>query len=254
MLTLMLQNAATLLIWVLGALALAVARRGEPHAPAAAAWRLTGVSFLSDAALKTCQNVWGNWAFFAGSGTDVYTAYVRWMPVANHSRSVMLLASAGLLVAWARGSRLEARHWRVAYATLLAGVVAGAALGWAEGGYDLALHHSVVSLISLATLLLLAAALLLALSRASFDRVLWSALALYALHEALNVVWFSAYAWLDVEGVWAPSPWHVMAVRVAAFALLCAIAGHGLLLARRGVRIAAPLDPPGPTGSTVVFP
>lgn len=242
MLTLVLQNLVTLCDYLFAGFALAAAPADAAASPPRAAWRLTGVAFLAVAIVKTVQNAWGTWAFFAGSEAEVYRAFILWMPVANHARAVMTLVFGALLLAVAGMSAVPRRFWAVSHGLLLGGLLLGAVLGWLEGAFREAQHYSMTSLFSVVELMLLGSALVVALVRASLDRLLWVCFAAYLTYEALNAAWFAGLAWLSVPGAWVPSLAALQALRLTVLVLMTGVAWHRFRLERAGLAVPALLE------------
>ncbi len=206
-------------------------------------WQLTGVTFVligSSAVLHAGAAIW---AFMAGPGTVVYDTYLRWAPVGNHSRTVGVLAYACLLL-WVIRSRASLPHGfgPGVSGLLLLGMLTGGAIGWWEGSLIESRHWSAFAFLNLLSTLLVLAALFGALLNRTMDWHLWLTLAIFALHLAFNVIWFSALAWAGISGVWSPSPWQIQMYAVIAYGLMLALALHRLVLARQRVRVASALE------------
>lgn len=247
MLTLALQLVNAALLLALGGSATRVGWQGEPlQDRRAAAWLLTGVSFLLMGGIKALQNVWGTWAFVAGPASSVYLSYLRWAPGANHSRSLVALTFGVLLTGLAARGWGGERFWMATPPALVLGAALGAWLGWQEGELQGAVHYTAVSVLASLEMIVLLAALLAALSTSALDRLLWLCLGVYALADAISVVWFSALAWVEVDGAWSPSPWHGQLYHLAVYGVMLWLALRRLALAREQSPVPAPLEPLAP--------
>lgn len=246
MLTLVLQNVVTLLVGIFALAAAGVYRRigprgGERRIP----WLITALAFGMEAVNKGIQGAFGAWAYFAGPESAVWGRFLFWNPIFNHSRTFLLLAYCALLFQMAvRRTPIPDRYPRLASGALLAGMAAGALLGWAEKGFDELRHYSAVARWDVVAMLVLLVALVAAVLGTRVDRVLWAALGVYAFSLALNVLWFAAFSRVGMPGQWAPRPWEIQLYRVVLFGLMALLALHRLRLARRGTRVPALVEPP----------
>jgi hypothetical protein len=231
--TLTLQLLTPLLRVGFGVLALRVASQPGTSAHTAV-WFMAGVTFVCAGAVATLHAVLAVGAALAGEGTTFYDVYLRFMPPGNDARSVVVLGFA-LAFAWVvlLGRPAPGRRTIVGGAAglLAAGFVAGLfepPVG-AGGG-----HFSVMSCFGAATAVLLFAALYRALVRETIDWLLWVALALYAVQEAIISNIQGVLSWAGFGGGWAPPPRAMYWVGVlSAFAMLACTARR-LAIARAG--------------------
>ena len=203
--TLALQETVALLTLGFGVLALRVAPRPGSSARTAA-WFMAGVTFTLDGVLAVIQDTAAVAAVAAGRESAFYRLFVDILPVGNDARSVLVLGfAAGLAWVLLLGRPTPSARAIVAAACLL--LLVGSALGLAEppvqqqGGGD---HIGLMSLFGAATALLLFASLYRAMVRESVDWLLWTALALYAAHEALSSNIQTVIAWAGFRSGWAP--------------------------------------------------
>ena len=242
-----LSLATQLLVAVLtmgfGVLALRVAP--EPGSSTrTAAWFLAGVTFAPEGAVATLHAILAVVAVLAGRGTSFWDVYMRFTPAGNDARSTVVLGFA-LALAWVvlLERPAPARRWSVLAVPvlMLAGFVAGLfepPVGSRQG----ADHFSVMSYFGAATAVLLFASLYRAMVRESFDWLLWVALALYAVREALSSNIQMVLSWAGFGGGWSPPAQAMVWVGlVSAFAML-ACTTRRLAIARAGG------DPPGLLG------
>lgn len=235
---LLLQVAAPLPYVGVGLAALAIERRmPDRAAPPARAWRLVGLAFLLSGGGHLAQSLWAAAAVAAGPESAVYAAYLRWTPAQNHSRALMMLAFG---VALALLPRLSG--WR-APALLLGGMVVGAALGWAEGGFQTERHFPLLSALDTLQLLVVLGALAATLHGNRVDRHLWLLVALYAVGHASSVIWLAALSWAETPGAWAPNALYLQGLLLLGASATLAVALRRLWLARRDVAVPGPLEP-----------
>ncbi|HEV2126862.1 MAG TPA: hypothetical protein VGW38_29265 [Chloroflexota bacterium] len=250
--TLFLQALGAALQLLFGILALATARHQDAFLPVRReAWWLTGATFTLLGAIMLVHTAIGSpWAYFSGPGTTVYEVYLRWSPVGNHSRALLIVGFGVLLLllVW----RQQLAHFRqLAVAVLLLAALLGGIAGWLEGSLIEARHFTLLAIGDTLQLMVISAALLSALWLRMVDEHLWLCLSLYALMLALNVGWYSAMAWLDVPGAWVPTSMHMQMCRQVAYLGMLAFVLRRLVLARRGVQVPAFTDPePEPEFST----
>lgn len=210
------------------------------------AWRFTGIAFVlggASAVVQLC--VFAPWAFFAGRGTPVYDAFLRWNPAVTQSRT-FLMVGLGLLVCslpWL-AARSERRLVPGGIAFLGLAMAAGGVLGWFEGAFVSVRFYSSTAAANVLELVVLLSALLVALLMDTMDRYLWLAMLVYAVGISLNVISFTALAWIRVEGAWAPPPLSlfVQVFLVLSHATMLGLAVKRLRLARRGVRVGSLLE------------
>jgi len=224
----------------IGVLALRVAP-GPGTSARTAAWFMVGVTFASQGLLATVQSVLAVGAVLAGPGTGFYTVYLRLMPAGNDARNVVVLGFA-LALGWVLllGKPSPGRRTIVAAAALL--LVAGFVAGLFEppvARQQSADHLSVLSYFGAATAMLLFAALYRGMVRESVDWLLWVALALYAVQEALSSNIQMVLSWAGFGGGWSPPPETMLWAGLVAAVGMLACAARRLAIARAGG------DPPG---------
>ncbi|MDP9348728.1 MAG: hypothetical protein M3P24_06260 [Gemmatimonadota bacterium] len=239
MLTLSLQCLSAALLLSFGLVALAVYRHAQVLPPdRRAGWLLTGVGFTLLGVSSLVQNAAAVGAFVSGPGTDLYEAYLRWAPAANHSRVFLGIAYGCLLgfLAWDR--RFPGRtFWRRAVAGLLLAAGLGALAAWAEGPFRMEVHGVSTSIGLTVEMLAFGLALLLSTVRGSFDVFLFAPVMLYTLMMALSVpIWTGMTLAQSLAG-WAPAPWLLEAQRIVFEAAMVGMAAFRLALLRRGVRV-----------------
>lgn len=207
------------------------------------AWQLTGSTFVLGGASAVLQlGIFAPWAFFSQKGTPVYEAFLRWNPAITQSRTFLMVGLGLLLCALPWIARFERRVVPGGVAFLVLSMAAGGVVGWSEGGYVSARFYSSTAAANLLELIVLLTALLVALVMDAMDRYLWLAVLVYAVGISLNVLSYSALAWIRVEGVWAPSPVFVQVFLVMSHATMLALAVKRLRLARRGVAVGSLLE------------
>ncbi|HEX8358532.1 MAG TPA: hypothetical protein VF613_00325 [Longimicrobium sp.] len=233
--TLILQSVVAALYLVYGAAALAAARRmGSAWQSNRLAWYLTGWTFTLFALCSAVQHAFSFPAYFGGPGSYVYVQYLRWAPVANHSRTFLVLgycAGVAVLIARRRTANNGLRPFLIA--SLLVMSVLGALYGWHEGSLREQYHFSAVAVLDAVELVILLSCLFAALVTEAVDRLLWYALGTYTFNVALNIIWMIALAGWGVG--WTPAPWQMQAYRTVLGAVAAGLAVRRYVLARRGV-------------------
>lgn len=192
------------------------------------------------------QSLWALMALLAGPSSDIYVSYLWWMPAGNHGRALLKVAYALIFAALPLLVHHRRRVLLVASTGMVLGAAAGVALGMAEDGFHRQIHYPRVALLDTVQMMSLLGALLVLLVRHAVDRVLWVSLAAYALRDGLNGLWFSAMAWLEVHGVWAPSRLLIgqnFVISILVYSAMIGFGLHRLLLARRGVHVPSLLEP-----------
>jgi hypothetical protein len=247
MATLILQCVVAVLTLVFGVAALRVGTelRGSPRLHHAA-WVVTGVVFTILGISTAIQNcVAAPWAFFAGAGTPVYDTYIRFSPMGNHSRGLLIVAYGAMMVGlmvFCRGAK--GRLVRLSVGVSFLAMALGAYIGWKEGPLVRATHYTAMAVSDSAELLFLMGALFVAVIWNTTDRLLWLALVIFTVHELLDVGWYSALAWAGIPGAWSPSPLYLHLYASVGYLLMTVIAVRRANLARRGVRVPGLLEPP----------
>lgn len=171
-----------------------------------------------------------------------YLIYAPWF---NHSRTAALSAFFILLLAlvFVRPSR----RWMVAgsLGVICAATAVGAILARGDGLGGGVQHYRSVVAFDGVELILVLSVLFVLLVRDTIDRLLWLALAAYALTIALNVLFFTPLGLRVMGGGWAPPMWTTQAYRVVACLGMCVAAVQRLRLARRGIDVPALFEPLG---------
>ena len=202
--TLTVQFIAPLLVLSFGVLALRVAP--DPGTSTrTSAWFMAGVTFTADGAVATVHALLAVGAFIAGEGTTFYDVYLRFMPPGNDARSMVVLGFA-LALAWVVLLERPAPRRRA----IIAGAVVLLAAGFVVGLFEPPVatggdHFLVMSFFGAATAVLLFAALYRAMVRETLDWLLWVALALYAVHEAISSNVQTVLSWAGFGGGWTPT-------------------------------------------------
>ena len=246
MITILLQNLAAALMLTFGTLAYRTATYSAFSHVQRNMWRLTGMAFLISGIINAFHKSWATWAFIVGAGTDVYTSYLQWTPALNYSRTFLGFMFAVLLFVLVRsGGEATTRRWLILTGALLFAAVMGGIVGILEGPHSTSRHYSTIALYDTLLMLALFSALLIAHVNHAMDRHLWISITIFAVVGGFNVIWLSALAWFDVPGAWSPRPWQTQLYSVLALLAMTALAYRRFLLARRGVRVPALLEPLG---------
>lgn len=233
-LTLTLQTAVSALRLAFGVLALrAAAERGDsPHAEA---WYMAGVTFTLVGAVALLHSLAGIVAQL-NPGTPFYDVFLDLIPPGNDARSVLVLGFT-LALAWVL---LLERPWpsrRLIVRGAFALLVAGFLIGFLEPPVEqnrAGDHLTVMSVLGAATAIFLFAALYRGLVRGQIDWLLWTALALYAVEQALSSNIQTVLAWAGFGGAWAPPVSSIMWVGLVAVLAMVACALRRLVIARDG--------------------
>jgi hypothetical protein len=245
MLTLTLQSVLVLLFATFSVLTVRVAHalRNEPGVHRSG-WVISGVMFSISAAILLIQGAWGIAAYMGGSGSAVLAEYLRYAPIANHSRTLLMLAFWGALTILALRQRFSNVDQVVLASAAVVALVVGGVLGYLEGTLSAISHFPRTAVLDTLSFVVLAGVLFLLMIRDTIDRYLWSALAVYGFTSVFSVIFLSAMAWLDTDGAWTPPSWAIHAMRVALASGMVAIVHRRLQLARRGTRVQGLLPPP----------
>jgi hypothetical protein len=207
-------------------------------------WQLTGYAFILGGASAVVQlGVFAPWAYFAGEGTAVYEGFLRWNPAVTQSRTFLMIGLGLVLCVLPAVRRYPRNPVPVAVGFLAAMMLAGGALGWLEGGFAVVRFFSSTAVTNMLELVMLLSALLIALVAETMDRYLWLAMLVYAIAIGLNVIMYSALAWLGVDGAWSPPPSFLQVCLVLAHATMVFLAARRLQLDRRGVEVGSLLEP-----------
>lgn len=249
MLVLSLSWADTLLHLAFAVVAFLVGRRVPEHAGTRRyAWQMTALVFLVFSAVHTSQLAFGTLVFVLGPEHPAFTAYLRYAPVGNHARTLMVWSLyASLAVLAFRGAAVWPRLRRVHPALTVAMLALGGLLGWLEGPFDAARHLSNSSLMDAGGFIILTILLFVLMLRDTIDRALWFALMLYGSSSVMSSLFLAAIAWINAN-TWTPAPWAMETSRVLFTTGMVGMAVWRLRLARRGVPMAGLLgsDRPRP--------
>ncbi len=239
----------SLLHLVFAVLALLAGRRLPGHAGTQRpAWQMTGLVFLIFSVVDMSQLAFGTAVYVLGAEHPLYATYLRWAPVANHSRTLVVWSLYVLLAVLSfRGMAAWPRLRRVYPVLAVAMLAAGGMIGWAEGPFDAARHLSNTSLMDVAGFLALSSLLFVLMLRDTVDRALWAALACYGISSVMSSLFLAAIAWINA-GAWTPAPWIMELSRVLFTAAMVTMAAWRLRLANRGVPL------PGLLGTTRPLP
>jgi hypothetical protein len=238
--TLVLQSIGALLFLALGLVCLRVARGPSAGRDAhRQAWQLSAAALVLNGLHVTVQAALAVWAYFAGAGSAVYGWYLEWLPVANYSRTVLMLAFAILLtLLMAAPAERRSAVVRLAPPFLLLGMVLGGVFGVMEGGFGAEQHYSRVAMLDAAELILVLVSLFAALLYDGMNRQLWFALGVYAFNLALTVIWTAALTGIEIG--WAPAPWQMAAYRCALIGAATGLAAVQLTRRSAGGFASAP--------------
>lgn len=202
------------------------------------AWQMTGVAFLVFAAVLIPQMAFGTTVYVLGAEHPAFAAYLRLMPVANHSRTLLvwgLYLCLGVLAF--RGDAAWPRLRRAYPVVLAAMLLAGGALGWMEGTFNAARHLSNTSLMDAIGFVGVGSLLFVLMLRDTIDRALWVALVLNGTSSVMSSLFLAAIAWVNVD-TWIPRTWVLEVSRVLFVSAMIWMAVWRLRLANRGVPLA----------------
>ena len=252
MITAILQLVVHALILAFGVLAAAVAReRGGMARYHRMAWTLAAVFFLWRGVPGVAQGLAAVWAIVSGKGSQPWALFVEWTPAMNHTRTLVSVATGWTLAALPllRGQPVR-RLWTGASLACLVLAGTGAYAGWQEAATG-PRHLATLSVLGAAEMVGMLVALTVGLFARTLDRYLWMILSVYAVHVALNIIWYSALVGFFYPGSFYP-PLRVRYLYSAASYLGgCVLAWHRLSLARRGVRVGGLLELVGTGGVPV---
>lgn len=216
-------------------------------------WQLTGCTFILGGASAVVQlGVFAPWAYFAGEGTAVYGSFLRWNPAVTQSRTFLMIGLGMVLCVLPIVRRYPRNPVPVAVGFLVAMMLAGGASGWMEGGFAELRFFSSTAVTNMLELVMLLSALFVALVAETMDRYLWLAMLVYAISIGLNVLMYSALAWMVVAGAWFPPPSFLQVCLVLAHATMVLLAARRLQLDRRGVAVGSLLEPGRQKAMTVL--
>ncbi|MDB4950081.1 MAG: hypothetical protein JWM27_2730 [Gemmatimonadetes bacterium] len=238
MTTLLLQQLSAALMLLFGILCLRVSRHAQGPAEHRTAWLVTGQTFTWMGAVATLHDLFADWAFVSGAGSRVMDEYLRWNAVGNDSRAVLSIGLTLLIfllvTRWRGPGQVSLRRitlWNGGF-FLLGGVI-----GLAEQAHSFEEHAAWLTYIEGFAVLLLFGCLLVAVARDSVDALLWLALVVYALRDAVMISVVSDYSMAGVLEVWVPAPSTWQGILTGTNLMLCCLAAVRLRLARRGMEV-----------------
>lgn len=208
MVTVVLQIVHSAVALAFGLLGLRVARRLRLQPLLATGWLWTAGVFAVLDTVSLAQSLAAAAAFASGPDTFLWNRYVAWAPALNHGRTAaLIIAFPLLLVLVFPRRRVEYapppwRSWVAGCGFVIAGGGAGVWLGLMEGPIIPPHHFERVAVMNAVELLVLLAVLFLLLLRDRLDRLLWLALAVYALNVALHVLLISGLSGFGIAGGW----------------------------------------------------
>jgi len=241
--TLALQLLVPMLLLVFGVLALRVAP-GPGTSTRTTAWFMAGVTFVMNQAMATAHAALSVVAMLAGRESGLYALVVALLPSGNDARSTLVLGFA-LALAWVvlLGKPSPPRR------AIVAAAVALMAVGFVAGFFEPPVeqqhgreHWSLMSYLGAATAVVLFATLYRAMVRESIDWLLWVALALYAVQQALTSNIQMVLSWAGFDGGWAPPPWTMSWVGLVSALVMLACTARRLALARAGLEAPGLLE------------
>jgi hypothetical protein len=235
----------SLLHLVFAVVALMVGRALPVHAGSQRmAWQMTGLVFVIFSAVDMAQLVFGTAVFLLGAEHPLYAVYMRWAPIANHSRTLVVWSLyLGLGALTFGGAPVLARLRRAHAGLAVAMLCAGGVIGWVEGPFDAARHLSLTSVMDAAGFIVLTILLFVLMLRDTVDRAMWFAILFYGSSSVMSSLFLAAIAWINAHA-WTPHPWVLEISRVAFTTAMVSMAVWRLRLARRGTPL------PGLLGTT----
>jgi hypothetical protein len=245
-LTFWLQWFTALELAAVAAFSLAAGRQRASAPWHAAAWTLNGTAFSIFAVDPRVQLAFGSAAMLAGGRSATMTAYLRWAPAFNHSRTFLMVAALVLLLTAATRATPSRRFAPAGIAILAGGLLLGGAAGLAEGGFLESVHYTAVAVGDVAELILLLGTLFVLLLSNRVDRYLWTLLAAYGCSLALGIFWFSLFAQIRIARSWHPAPWSLNLVWVVLYGVMLALAFRRWRVGRTGRPVYGMLGPHGP--------
>jgi hypothetical protein len=234
--TITLQAAAALALLLLAAGAIWVARSIPESGAHRQSWVVTGGFLGVIAAVNAFQVSFATLAFLR-PGSRLFELYLRFAPVGNHSRTLLLIALY-VALAWV-ALRRPAEHPlpRFLWAALGGILILGGAVGIAEGSLNVAKHFAATAIVDSISLLLLGGVLILAMQRDSMDRILWTVLAAHGFLSVLGVLHLAAMSLFGTPGSWTPPAWQVHAVRVVLLLVQVGLVLERIRLLRRATPV-----------------
>jgi hypothetical protein len=235
MLILVLSCADSVLHFVFAVVALMVARRLPAHVGRQRlAWRMTGLVFLLFSLVDMSQLAFGTTVFVLGPEHPLYATYLRWAPIANHSRTLVVWSL--YITLWTLTLGTE-RVWpwlrRLSPVLAVAMLCVGGLIGWKEGSFDAARHLSNTSLMDAVAFLVLTSLLFVMMLRDTVDRALWMVLLCYGTSSVMSSLFLAAKAWVNTAA-WTPPAFLLEVSRLLFTSAMVALAVWRLRLANRG--------------------
>lgn len=229
----------SVLHFVFAVVALMVGRRLPAHEGGRRlAWQMAGLVFLVFSLVDMSQLAFGTTVFVLGPEHPLFKTYLRWAPVANHSRTLVVWSLYVSLWVLTLGGERALPWLRRAYPVLAVVMLcAGGVIGWVEGPFDAARHLSNTSLMDAGGFIVLTSLLFVMMVRDTVDRALWIALLCYGTSSVMSSLFLAALAWINADA-WTPSAWLMEVSRVLFTSGLVTMAVWRLRLARRGQPLA----------------
>jgi len=218
-----------------GGVALRIAARLRRQGLSAAPWALTGAAHVLAGGVAAVQAVMAGWAYAGGESGAAFRLYARLHGPLDESRGMLLAGFACALCLLVARRGLVRWSTPRTWALLLVCAVIGALAGAGERTFQEHVHYPMVAVTSAATVLALLGALWLALLNDALDYLLWLALALYAVREALDVNLLSVFGWMGVGPAWLPGRVALDAAAAGVWAAMLVLALMRDRAASRGV-------------------
>lgn len=233
-LTLVLQTASAVGAVPIGILSMMVGRRAASARTHRQAWLLVGWTFLVLGGFGSLQAVLSIWAASAGPGAAIWSHYLVWAPGMNYARGLITTAFAvGLiLLALPRGERRVRAYHPFGFGVAVA---LGLVLGHMEGPLGATDHFSRQAVLTAGTVIILLASLLLAAATDVVDRLLWLAVTVFTLKQALSVSLLSILAWMAFDSAIRPVTFYAMHAAALGLVLLLVLRRYQLARQHREV-------------------
>jgi hypothetical protein len=231
LLTLSLQSLAALGALVFALLIAAVYRALPAHDPHRSGWYAVAVVYGIYGASAVTTGMLAAGAFAAGPGSAAWNGFLRIAPAGNLGRILLtyVLTAALFSLLWRRS--FGDNHRRALWIACAAAVVAGGALGVAQGPTGPA-HYATVATMQSVGLAAFSLTLLLVLRADALEATLWLALAAQCFSWALDTPLMAILASETRLGM--PPAWVAMAVRVVFVGTSITLVAHRLVELRRG--------------------
>jgi hypothetical protein len=233
-LTLILQTASAVGAVPIGILSMMIGRRSTGARIHRQAWLLVGWTFLVLGGIGSLQAVLSIWAASAGTGAAIWSQYLVWAPGMNYARGLITPAFAvGLiLLALPRGERRLRAYLPFAFGVAVA---LGLVVGHLEGPLGATNHFSRQAVLTAGTVIVLFAALLLAAATDAVDRLLWLAVTIFTIKQALSVSLLSILAWMAFDSAIRPVTFYAMHATALGLVLLLVLRRYQLARQHREV-------------------